>query len=202
VLPTQSGREVRKHTGSSSALSSRLSQSRRRLNGAEHLRTKNGDYYVAFADNVDPTHLALRSLAALGSPDTPAVLAAPFDMTAAHTHGVIVCSGDGPVQPMVALVEKPGHEQAAQLAAKHGTGNLRLLQGRMRVTPQLSAHVAATARRTEGEPKLSLAIAAYARSHRVDVITHTTPLTDLGQPNRQEDANPHLEPSSAPPDQG
>ncbi|MCX4966314.1 NTP transferase domain-containing protein [Streptomyces sp. NBC_00654] len=148
------------------------------LNGAEHLRT--GDLYVIFADNVDPTHTALSALATAASPDTPAVLAAPFDATAADHHGVIVCAGREPVQRLVQLIEKPDREHALRLEAEHGTARLKLLQGRMRATPGLLRHLAATSRKTNSEPKLSLSLASYAQAHRVDVVTSTQPMTDLG----------------------
>lgn len=44
---------------------------------------------------------------------------------------------EGPVQRMAGLIEKPDREQAARLEAECGIANLRLLQGRMRVTPGL-----------------------------------------------------------------
>ncbi|MEV3853092.1 sugar phosphate nucleotidyltransferase [Streptomyces sp. NPDC050095] len=153
------------------------------LNGAEHLRV--GEFYVVFADNVDPTHTALSALATAAPLDTPAVLAAPFEVEAASDHGVIVCSGTGPTQRMVGLIEKPDRERAIRLAAECGDDNLRLLRGRMRVTPHLVNHLVAVARRTRSEPKLSLALASYARSHPVDVITNTLSFTDLGLPGRE-----------------
>ncbi|MFF3630126.1 sugar phosphate nucleotidyltransferase [Streptomyces sp. NPDC002164] len=150
------------------------------LNGAEHLRT--GEFYVVFADNVDPAHTALSALATATPPGTPAVLATPFDTDAARHFGVIVCSGEGPVRRIRRLVEKPDREQSVRLEAEHGAANLRLLQGRVRVTPGLLHHLAAAVHGM-AEPKLSLALASYARSHRVDVVTSTQPLTDLGMPS-------------------
>lgn len=151
------------------------------LNGSEHLRT--GEFYVVFADNVDPTHTALSALVTATTAATPAVLAAPFDANAASSHGVIVCTGGGPVQRMVELVEKPGPDETTRLEAECGIANLRLLQGRMRVTPGLLRYLAAVAQSTSSEPKFSLALASYARTHRVDVVTSTQPLTDLGVPS-------------------
>lgn len=147
------------------------------LNGAEHLRT--GEFYVVFADNVDPTHAALSALTETPL-DTAAVLAAPFDVDAASNHGVIVCAGEGPVLRMAGLIEKPDRQQAARLEAERGTANLRLLHGRLRVTPDLLDHLAIAGRSSTSEPKLSLALASYARSNRVDVVTSTQPFTDLG----------------------
>lgn len=53
----------------------------------------------------------------------------------------------------------------------------------MRVTPKLLHYLAAAAQSMISEPKFSLALASYARSHRVDVVTSTQPLTDLGVPS-------------------
>ncbi|WP_159046541.1 sugar phosphate nucleotidyltransferase [Streptomyces sp. XY413] len=154
------------------------------FNGAEHLRT--GDICLAFADNVDPSHTALSQLVAAASPGTAAVLAGPFDLDAAVSHGVIICAGAGPLRTMASLVEKPSRAHAAQLAADHGPDNLRLLQGRVRLTPRLLRHLSQAARRTAAEPKLSLALAAYARHHPVEVVTNTRPVIDLGTPDSAE----------------
>lgn len=154
------------------------------LNGAEHLHT--GEFYVVFADNVDPAHTALSVLATATPSGVPAVLAAPFNVDAASNHGVIVCTGEGPVQRMVRLIEKPDREQGARLATECGNANLRLLQGRMRVTSGLLHYLSVVARRATSEPKLSLALASYAQSHRVDVVTSTQPFTDLGLPTVEE----------------
>jgi UTP-glucose-1-phosphate uridylyltransferase len=151
------------------------------LNGAEHLRS--GAICLAFCDNVDPTHTALSTLLAAARPDAPALLADPFDVQAAASHGVVICAGSGPVRTMAGLVEKPDPTHAAQLAAAHDPDNLRLLLGRVHLTPELLHYLSATARRTAGEPRLSLALAAYARHHRVDVITNRNPMTDLGAPD-------------------
>lgn len=154
------------------------------LNGADHLRT--GDVCLAFADNVDPSHTALSRLTSTASPDTAAVLAGPFNIEAAASHGVIICTGTGPIRTMAALVEKPDPVHAAQLAADHGTDNLRLLQGRVRLTPPLLQHLLEAARITAAEPKLSLAVAEYARHHRVEVVTNNIPMVDLGAPDPVE----------------
>ncbi|MEU1303936.1 sugar phosphate nucleotidyltransferase [Streptomyces shenzhenensis] len=148
------------------------------LEGAEHLRAE--DVYMVFADNVDVTHTALSLLAAAATPGVPAVLASPFDVDAAGTYGVIVCDGTGPVQRMLGLVEKPGRPEACRLLAEHGADSLRLLQGRMRITQNLLNDLSAAEAGSASEPKLSLALAAYARAHPVDVVTTTQPMTDLG----------------------
>ncbi|MFD8915547.1 hypothetical protein [Streptomyces sp. NPDC059575] len=147
-----------------------------------------------FSDNVDPRHTALSDLVGTAGPHTPAVLAGPFDIRSAPSHGVIVCTGTGPVRTMAALVEKPDPPHARQLADDHGPDNLRLLLGRVRLTPGLLHHMSATAHRTATEPRLSLALAAYARHHRVDIVTVHTPMVDLGAP---DPARPHVTPYGA-----
>lgn len=159
------------------------------LNGAQHLRS--GNVLLAFCDNVDPTHTALRTLVTAAAPRTPAILADPFDIRAATSHGVIICTGSGPVRTMAALVEKPDPAHAAQLAADHGPDNLRLLLGRVCLTPELLRYLSAAARRTATEPRLSLALAAYARHHRIDIITNNNPITDLGAPDPLAEAKHH-----------
>jgi hypothetical protein len=155
------------------------------LNGAEHLRT--GDICLVFSDNVDPAHQALAQLVDATDPGHPAVLTSPFDINRASTHGVVVCTGTGPVLTMAALVEKPDFTSAAQLVADHGPDNLRLLQGRMRITPPLLHHLAATSRHArKSEPKVSVGLASYARHHRVQVVTSTVPMVDLGAPDLEK----------------
>jgi UTP-glucose-1-phosphate uridylyltransferase len=96
---------------------------------------------------------------------------------------VIIRAGTGPDCAMAGLVEKPDRAHAARLAAHHGTDRLRLLQGRVRLTPELLHHLRAIARHSASEPKLSVALAAYARNHSVRVVTNTNPMIDLGTPD-------------------
>ena len=150
------------------------------LNGAEHLRT--GDLCLVFADNVDIQHSALSSLVASVTPGVPTILAGHFDLDAASSHGVIICTGAGPVRVMAGLVEKPDSAHARHLADQFGPDNLRLLQGRVHLTPGLLHYLSAFSRHAVAEPKLSLALAAYARQHRVDVVTNNGSMIDLGAP--------------------
>ncbi|MCC2276166.1 NTP transferase domain-containing protein [Streptomyces sp. ET3-23] len=150
------------------------------LNGAEHLHT--ADICLVFADNIDTTHTALTELITASTPNTPAVLASPFDISAAPSHGVIICAGPGPVHALTKLIEKPHPDYAAQLASEHGPGNLRLLQGRVRLTPGLLHYLSSSANRTVAEPKISVALASYACRSRVDVITTSSTMIDLGAP--------------------
>ncbi|MEV5129101.1 hypothetical protein ACN6K8_000265 [[Kitasatospora] papulosa] len=154
------------------------------LNGAEHLNT--GDICLAFADNVDPSHTALSKLMATASSCAPAVLAEPFSVQGAGSHGVIICAGTGPDRTMSALIEKPDPVRAAQLATEHGPENLRLLQGRARLTSELLRYLTASVRQATSEPKLSLALADYARHDAVCVVTNTKTMIDLGIPDAVE----------------
>ncbi|MCX5395585.1 NTP transferase domain-containing protein [Streptomyces sp. NBC_00102] len=148
------------------------------LNGAEHLGT-DSDLLLAFADNVDTTHEALSELASTTSGE-PAVLAAPFSRSAASSHGVIICDSAG---HMVTLVEKPGPEAVIALLHDHGRDSLRLLLGRARLTGDLVRFLATTPADPETEPKLSLALASYARNRPIKVITTTNTMIDLGTPD-------------------
>ncbi|MFE2033768.1 hypothetical protein ACFXBB_11010 [Streptomyces scopuliridis] len=140
-------------------------------------------------DNVDPSHTALSELIAAATPRIPAIPASPFDVRAATSHGLIICSGAGPVRTMSGLVEKPDPVHAAQLAADYGPDNLRLLLGRVRLTPGLPHYLSSTSRRTAGEPRLSLALAAYARHHRIHIVTSRSPMIDLGAPDAARTAH-------------
>lgn len=147
------------------------------LNGVEHLGTGEEEVLVAFADNLYPDCVPLRDLARLAS--GPAVLARPFDPAAAPTRGVIICS---PTGTFAELVEKPTPARVAELAQRHGPANLRLLEGRARLTSDLVTHLATATTPRAGEPKLSLALADYARHHAVQVLTTHSSVIDLGTP--------------------
>lgn len=148
------------------------------LNGSQELRS--GQVCVAFCDNVDPGHRMLTELITASRPGVPAVLTQPFDLELASTHGVVVCGGRGEVRRMVSLVEKPDPVHARELVRRHGEDCLRLLLGRVRLTPELLRHLAVCARRSAVEPRLSLGVASYARRCRVDVVTTLQPVVDLG----------------------
>jgi UTP-glucose-1-phosphate uridylyltransferase len=145
------------------------------LNAAAHLPP--GPLHVAYADNLYPQANALALLAAVPG-DTVAVLARPFHADQAGQRGVIITNSAG---LMTGLAEKPGPGQVTALLAAHGPNRLRLLEGRFRLTPQLLARLRANAGRAHpGEPRLSLALAAHARSCPIRVVTTTSPVVDLG----------------------
>jgi UTP-glucose-1-phosphate uridylyltransferase len=149
------------------------------LNGTDRLRPP-GDVFVAFADNLYSPARPLVELAAAPA-GVATVLARPFELAAASERGVIVCGGQGTRRTLRMLIEKPAPAHAAALADRYGSDNLRLLEGRARLPRAVLAYLANTVRATTGaEPKLSLALGRYSRDHRVEIITTTAPVIDLG----------------------
>ncbi|GAA1657415.1 glycosyltransferase family protein [Fodinicola feengrottensis] len=162
------------------------------LNGAATLHPP-GDLYLAFADNLYPAAPPMPMLAAAAA-DTVTVLARPFDLDAAAHRGVIICPdttvSGRPI--MTSLIEKPTRDQAVLLLDRYGHNGLRLMEGRARLTQDFVEHL-----RSEPptgpihEPKLSLALASYSRKRRVEILTTTAPVIDLGT----TEADSRLDPS-------
>jgi UTP-glucose-1-phosphate uridylyltransferase len=144
------------------------------LNAATDLPA--GPLYVAFADNLYPATNPLRLLRAVPG-DSAAVLARPFDPAEAGRRGVIITNS---ADQMIGLVEKPDPGQTAALLHAHGACRLRLLEGRFRLPADLVAQLHSNHDAHPGEPRLSLAIAAYASTRPVHVVTTTAPVLDLG----------------------
>ncbi len=149
------------------------------LNGADHL-TAGSDLYVAFADNLyrgDNPLIALRT----APPGHLAVLARGYQPGLAASRGVItVRTADGQLH-MHDLTEKPAPDAARALEQRYGTENLLVLEGRARLTPGFIRFARRYRAPGGAEPKLALAIAAYARTHPVLIITTTTSqVIDLG----------------------
>jgi UTP-glucose-1-phosphate uridylyltransferase len=148
------------------------------LNGASHFAAA-GDLYVAFADNLYRGGNPLAALRA-APPDHPAVLARAYRRELAASRGVIAAVQQDGHLLMYDLAEKPGPSAARSLEQRYGTSSLLLLEGRARLTPGF-IRFARTYRAPAGtEPKLALAIAAYARTHTVVVSTTTSQVIDLG----------------------
>lgn len=149
------------------------------LNGAAHLPA--GPLYAVFADNLYPAGNALALLC--GAPaDEAAVLARPFDAEQASHRGVIVTTGSGRYCRMAAVVEKPDPAHIADLLTRFGPDRLRLLEGRFRISVDLLSWLRCSARRpAQGEPRLSVELAAYGRTRPVNVITVDSPVIDLGR---------------------
>ena len=82
---------------------------------------------------------------------------------------------------MLALAEKPGPAKAIALEEAHGPANLLMLEGRARLTGAFIEF--ARARQGAGpgrEPKLALAVSAYAREHPVYAVPREGEVIDLG----------------------
>lgn len=151
------------------------------LNGADHL--PRGPLLLAFADNLYCGATPLLDLTA-ATPDTVAVLARPFNLSESEHRGVIICGRAGSQVVMSDLVEKPGAAQVADLVGRHGPDNLRLLEGRAHLTTDFIDYLRTAQPHTaHTEPKLSQTLAHYSHRRRVEVITTTTPVTDLGAPS-------------------
>lgn len=148
------------------------------VNGADYLGTP-ARLYVAFADNLyrgpNPL-LALRDAPA----GQAAVLASRYQPELAASHGVITTTGSPGQRLMTSLVEKPGPALARALECRYDRGNLFLLEGRARLTAAFTAFARTRLTVPGAEPKLSLAIAAYAASHPVHVVETRADVTDLG----------------------
>jgi len=153
------------------------------LNGADYLAARAG-LHVAFADNLyrGPSPLPLL----YGThPDDVAVLASSYRPAQAASHGILITvPGEGTDPPRVtALIEKPDPVQARKLEDQHGAANLLMLEGRARLTAGFIAFARARQHAAPGtEPRLSLALGAYAREHPVVAIHASSEAIDLGVP--------------------
>lgn len=150
------------------------------LSTALPLLDRDRPVHVVFSDMMYP----LNAMAAVcsGSADAQeaVVLARPFDLAEVHTRGVIICAPDSGGDLMTGLVEKPTPVHAAALFEEHGPERLRLLEGRFRLPPPMVESAIARPHTDEGEPRLSLALAAWSAKHLVRVVTIDMPMTDLG----------------------
>nr|WP_090946422.1 hypothetical protein [Nonomuraea jiangxiensis] len=154
------------------------------LNGADHFAGRRassaGELWVAFGDNLYP---AFNPLAAPRQPTAGAVvLARPYQSELAQDRGVIAterCAGGA---LMVELVEKPGQCAARALEECYGPDNLMLLEGRARVDGDFIDYARTYLSEPSGEPRLSLALAAYAHKRPVHVVCTTSEVVDLGTP--------------------
>ena len=148
------------------------------LNGADHLASP-AALYVAFADNLysGPSPLlALRDTA----PGHVAVLASRYRPEQADSHGVIAVTGKPGQLLMAALAEKPGPAHARALERRYGSENLFLLEGRARITATFVSFARTHPPITGSEPKLALALAAYALTYPVHIVETTSDVADLG----------------------
>jgi UTP-glucose-1-phosphate uridylyltransferase len=154
------------------------------FNGAYFLAA-DGDLYIAFADNLYTGPAALPLLREARAGDVT-VLASTYRPALAASRGILITRpGALPGQPrqVQALVEKPCPAQARKLEAEHGPGNLLMLEGRARVTAKFLGFARDRQHAVSGnEPKLALAIGAYAREHPVAAVPAPGEVIDLGAP--------------------
>ena len=81
---------------------------------------------------------------------------------------------------MIGLTEKPGPHAARALERRYGTANLRLLEGRARLTASFIDFARSHRTPAGTEPKLALALADYARTHPVFATNTSAQVIDLG----------------------
>lgn len=153
------------------------------LNGAGHLGPHE-DLYVAFADNLYRGENPLLALQA-APPGCPAVLARPYQPELAASRGVIAARRHQGRLLMLDLAEKPAPDAARALEQRYGTRNLLLLEGRARLTAGFIRFAPGYQTPAGTEPKLALALAAYARTHPVVVTPTSSHVIDLGMTNPQ-----------------
>ncbi|MEV6986238.1 NTP transferase domain-containing protein [Sphaerisporangium sp. NPDC051017] len=155
------------------------------LNGADHLAQAGGggELYVAFGDNVYPQASPLAELRQ--APPGVAVLARPYRAELAPQRGVIVTEvgPDNARRCMIELVEKPSPRAAAALEHRYGVGGLMLLEGRARVDAAFIDFAREHTGEANAEPRLSLVLAAWARTHPVRVVSTPSEVVDLGAPD-------------------
>lgn len=148
------------------------------LNGADHLAVA-GDLYAAFADNLYPGDSPLHALRRAPAGQT-AVLGLAYRRELAASHGVIVTVRHHGELFVHELIEKPGLATATELEGRYGARQLRLLAGRARLSAGFASFARGYRAPPGTEPKLALALAAYARDCPVSVITTTSQVIDLG----------------------
>lgn len=132
--------------------------------------------YIAYADNLYPEdHPFLRLR---GTDGGTTVIARPYNRAEAPSRGVIVCDSGF----MVGLVEKPDEFTVRGLEREHGPDALALLEGRARADRSFLDFLWSYRSDRAMEPKLSLALSTYARTHPVRVRRISSSVTDLGAP--------------------
>ena len=154
------------------------------LNGADYLAARDS-LHVAFADNLYPGPAPLPLLRDT-SPKDVAVLASTYRPARECTRGILItrpgaCPGN--LRRVHAIIEKPDPAQARELEQQHGPENLLMLEGRARLTGRFLEFARTLQLSAPGtEPKLALAIGAYAREHPVMAVPATGEVIDLGTP--------------------
>lgn len=113
------------------------------------------------------------------------MLASTYRRALAPVRGILVTcpAADGELREVRTLVEKPDPAQARALEDMYGTGSLLMLEGRARLTAPFIRFARDRQHAGPGdEPKLALALGAYAREHRVVAVPADAEVIDLGVP--------------------
>ncbi len=158
------------------------------LNGVDHFTGQQapnvGELWVVFGDNLYPASNPLAQLRQRQA--GVAVLARPYRPELAQERGVIATErGVDGCALMVELVEKPGLRAAKALEQRYGPDNLMLLEGRARLDDDFLYYARSHLCAPGSEPRLSLALAAYAQMRAVHVVSTTSEVVDLGTPPEQ-----------------
>lgn len=146
------------------------------LNGAA--RVSSEQFLVVFADNLyvdaNPS-VALRH----GEPAYPRVLVRRFCPAEVERRGVVVAPRVAGRRRVLEVIEKPTPRAALALVSQWGEDNLFMVEGRFLLTRDFVTNVVPNLCRAAGEPKLSLAIGEYARTHPVEIVITTSRVMDL-----------------------
>lgn len=168
------------------------------INGADCLAATGG-LYVAFADNLYTGPAPLPLLRAAPGDDV-AVLASRYCPALAPSRGILITSPGSRAgsRQVETLIEKPDPVQARALEEQHGTANLLMMEGRARLTARFLRFARSRQRTAPGrEPKLSVAIGAYARDHQVIAVPAPGDVIDLGTPDLQSSADARQDESAS-----
>jgi UTP-glucose-1-phosphate uridylyltransferase len=171
------------------------------FNGADCLAARDS-LYVAFADNLYHGPFPLPMLRDASGAEVT-VLASRYRPALAGSRGILITSpgpfpGEG--RRVQALVEKPSPAQARALEETHGPGSLLMLEGRAQLTGRFLEFARSRQHAVPGaEPKLALAIGAYAREHPVVAVPAGGGVIDLGAPEAAAGGEPSRYPAACQP---
>jgi UTP-glucose-1-phosphate uridylyltransferase len=148
------------------------------VNGFDHLAAP-AHIYIAFADNLYGHPGPLRALRGT-APGHVVVLASRYQREQASRCGVIIARRYLGQCRMAGLVEKPSPAKAEELERRYGRSNLLLLEGRARLTSDFVCFARNHISDVGPEPKLALALGAYATAHPVYIAETESAAIDLG----------------------
>jgi hypothetical protein len=99
---------------------------------------------------------------------------------------VLLATAPAPLVAITAFTPVRDPLAAQSLERRRGTANLFLLEGRARLTPAFISYARIQRSLAGAEPKLTLAIAGWARTHPVVVIPTSSHVIDLGASPRYD----------------